>query len=99
MFIFNVVLVWSCLIAEKGLLQAGKKAGKKPYQWIGNGDNNVDVTAEYPFLVGLVSNGFVDGNVVCTGTLISQVFVMSTAHCPSRLQGGKIKVSMWDGKQ
>lgn len=43
-----------------------------------------NVTVEFPYLVGLISRD--DPVVVCTGTLVTSLFVMSSAHCASRLK-------------
>lgn len=52
--------------------------------------NNVNL--EFPFLVGLTTTDVAEDNLtVCTGTLISSVFVLSSAHCMSRFKTG-IKV-------
>eukprot|EP00102_Acyrthosiphon_pisum_P020458 XP_016657668.1 PREDICTED: uncharacterized protein LOC100575281 isoform X2 [Acyrthosiphon pisum] len=44
-----------------------------------------EVTAEYPYLVGLTIGGIVDKTnrktAICTGTLVSPVLVLSSAYC------------------
>lgn len=48
------------------------------------------VDVEFPFLVGLMTAGQPADNVtvVCTGTLVTPVFVLSSAYCASRLRTG-----------
>ncbi|XP_025203126.1 uncharacterized protein LOC112600174 [Melanaphis sacchari] len=49
----------------------------------------LNVTTEFPFLVGLTTRKIDDEMnwkaVICSGTLISSVFVLSSAYCTSRL--------------
>lgn len=52
------------------------------------------ITAEFPFLVGVTARGkFAENSstALCTGTLVSPVFVLSSAYCVSRLTN-KVKV-------
>lgn len=48
-----------------------------------------DVTTQYPYLVGLITGEIDDitdrQTVICTGTLLSPVLVLSSAYCTSRL--------------
>lgn len=48
-----------------------------------------DEAFEFPFLVGLTSQSYRLDNkssVTCTGSLLSSTFVLSSAHCASRLK-------------
>lgn len=60
------------------------------YDLKGELTNNINL--EFPFLVGLTTSDIADDNLtVCTGTLVSSIFVLSSAHCTSRFKAG-IKV-------
>jgi len=77
-----VVLVVVVAVAEIELQQETVLTG-------GGRSSGSDVTAEYPYLVGLTIGGIVDKTnwktAICTGTLVSPVLVLSSAYCTSRL--------------
>ncbi|VVC29189.1 Peptidase S1, PA clan,Serine proteases, trypsin domain [Cinara cedri] len=83
------MLAWWCFVGTEFVATGSPwPAGRYSNKKLDFADGNTDVTAEFPFVVGLISNGSADGTVICTGTLVSPVFVLSTAHCASRLRGG-----------
>lgn len=55
----------------------------------GRRSSGSEVTAEYPYLVGLTVGGLNEKTnlktAICTGTLVSPVLVLSSAYCTSRL--------------
>jgi V8-like Glu-specific endopeptidase len=56
-------------------------------------DNSKDpIPDKYPFLVGVISSKHNEDQIVCTGTLISLNFVLTSAYCALSLQP-KIQVS------
>lgn len=56
----------------------------------GSRSSGSEVTAEYPYLVGLTTGGLNEKTnlktAICTGTLVSPVLVLSSAYCTSRLK-------------
>jgi len=81
-FIVVVILVVVAIAAEIELQQETVETG-------GRRSFRSEVTAEYPYLVGLTIGGIEDKMIpktdICTGTLISPVLVLSSAYCTSRL--------------
>lgn len=58
--------------------------------------NEFNINVEFPFLVGLISDGVNKNLTICTGTLLSAVFVLSSVYCTARLQTDRIKVRVVD---
>jgi len=80
MFVFNAVAAAAAICLCTAL------AEEIPTAAVGAFD---DVHVEFPFLVGLMTAGEAADNVtVCTGTLVTSVFVLSSAYCTSRLRTG-----------
>ncbi|XP_060877711.1 granzyme A-like [Metopolophium dirhodum] len=73
-----VVLVVAVADAEIELQQETVLTG-------GGRSSGSEITAEYPYLVGLTIEGIVDKTnrktTICTGTLVSPVLVLSSAYC------------------
>lgn len=86
MFIFNISVIFvflTTVVVTKALEHDD-----------GNGrDNSLDlIPSRFPFLVGVISSTFDDDHIVCTGTLITLDFVLTSAFCALRLKP-EIKVS------
>lgn len=82
--IITLIITWCVLIT--------KIVVTEPYEIDSRGEFSNNVNLEFPFLVGLTTSDVAEDNLtVCTGTLISSVFVLSSAHCMSRFKTG-IKV-------
>lgn len=84
MFIFNKTVIFVFLITAVTTKEL--ENWKIP-------DNSSDLIPDrFPFLVGVISNTFANDQIVCTGTLITLHFVLTSAFCVLRLQS-KVQVS------
>lgn len=101
MFVYNVVkwcLIVVTVIPDIEPTGDGRGIQERKFDAL-RSRSNVAAVVDYPFLVGLMSDSGTaehDDNVtaVCTGTLVTSVFVLSSAYCTSRFHIG-IKVGIW----
>lgn len=85
MFIFNVLLtflVLTTVVESEALEDDGQTSDI----------SSNSAPDDFPFLVGVISNKFNEDQIVCTGTLISSHFILSSAYCTLQLKP-KIQVS------
>lgn len=91
MFVFNTVklLIWCSTIIIVVTIKHLDDNQDKMHK-----SHELNINIEFPFLVGLISDGANKNLTICTGTLLSAVFVMSSVYCTMRLQTDRIKVRM-----
>lgn len=89
---FVVIAITSIIAAKPYACTDGRR---KRFEPVIDPSSDFDEAFEFPFLVGLISqNHRIDNKslVTCTGSLLSSTFVLSSAHCVSRLKN-QIKVN------
>lgn len=92
MFVFNVILFVEIIRCAVVTIDAAIELQTEPEETritpgtFGGDAITQDIIVEFPFLVGLTSDRADDNPAVCTGTLVTPSFVLSSAHCLSRLR-------------